>query len=338
MGSNVIPSDSPSVFAALSTSQATALAYPSPFPPGFAGLVFDWIGEERLELRSEITDSWVEDNTTVQDQIALHPERFTLDAATAEVVFSPTSINASPSQPLNPLSLNTSMVPTLTAGASAALAGQAINGLVPGVIPASLSPLTSPLAGQAATSIANTSLANGVSALPSTLGPALTPPLGSVGAQNSGGALGQAPNSTDTAIGATPSGLYGYYAGLQGGALDRQSTVMGFIYQMWKGRQLFTVETPWGIFTSMAIELADGVQPEETKGRTDHKITFKKFRIAGESLLAPALGRASNQAADASPAVNGNIGQQDATDQQVNQIFNGWFGGQGPLAVPNLVP
>ena len=106
MSTNLINSDGPSVFAGLSATQKQALAYPSPLPPGIAGLIFDWTGKERLELRSDATDSYTEDNTAIHDQIALTPERFTLDASTAEVIFSPIQPSGSPPQPANPLPLN----------------------------------------------------------------------------------------------------------------------------------------------------------------------------------------------------------------------------------------
>lgn len=328
MATNTIPSDAASIFDALSASQKNALAYPSPSPGGIAGLIFDWVGEERLELRSDITDSWLEDNTAVNDQIALYPERFTVDASTAEVVFAPNNTSTNPSQPLNPLSLNIGMVPTLTPGAASSLASTAINGLVPGVIASSLSGLTAILAQSASQVLAQTVQTQGVfSALPSTLGPALIGSLGSDGSQSAGNALGQAANSTDTAVAETPNGLYGYYQGLNGSnPPNRQVSIMGFIYQLWKGRVLFTVETPWGIFTSMAIELSDGVQPQETEGQTDHKITFKKVRIAGDPTDSSGqqLGRSNNQAAEGNPSLNGNIGQSEISSQLTTQILNGW--------------
>lgn len=386
MATNTIPSDAASIFDALSASQKNALAYPSPSPGGIAGLIFDWVGEERLELRSDITDSWLEDNTAVNDQIALYPERFTVDASTAEVVFAPNNTSTNPSQPLNPLSLVASLIPSLTPGAAASLASTAINGLVPGVAASSVSGITSSLANTAAQVITQTVQQGGsFSSIPSTLGPALINSLGSSLTDLAANALGLSANSTQTAVSQTPSGLYGYYQGVTGqtsgqsatvspgtptiatlataaiagavsavvpGSLsgvvpilsqllsptaqtqppppaNRQVSVMGFIYQLWKGRQLFTVETPWGIFTSMAIELADGVQPAESRGQTDHKITFKKVRISQDPVTTSGaqLGRSSNQSAEGNPSLNGNIGQVEVAAQQAAQYLQGWGAG-----------
>ena len=52
---------------------------------GINGFVFDREGEQRHELRSDITDHYVEDNTAVQDHISLHPERITLRGFVCEL-------------------------------------------------------------------------------------------------------------------------------------------------------------------------------------------------------------------------------------------------------------
>ena len=264
MATNTIPSNSPSVFAALSgatgqngSSALSAIAYPSPFPGGLAGLVFDYVGDERLELRTDVTDSWVEDNTSRQDQMALNPERFTLDASTAEIVFAPASDSPGPPQPSNPFPLNPSLIPELTPGSAAAATANSA--------PSAASPQ---------------------------------------GATN----------------------LWQYFKGLQDEVKSRQAMVVAFIYQLWLGRVLFTIETPWGIFDSMCIELSDATQPAETIGRTDHRITFKKFRIVQDGAITPdsALGRAFNQASEANPSQPGSIGQTALTSQQTDQIMGNW--------------
>jgi hypothetical protein len=53
---------------------------------GIAGFVFDIIEEHKIELKSEITDHYVEDNSTIQDHIALAPKRFTLKGFIGELV------------------------------------------------------------------------------------------------------------------------------------------------------------------------------------------------------------------------------------------------------------
>ena len=45
---------------------------------GIGGLAFDIFEEHKVELQSDITDHYVEDNTAIQDQIANRPLKFTL--------------------------------------------------------------------------------------------------------------------------------------------------------------------------------------------------------------------------------------------------------------------
>lgn len=55
---------------------------------GLAGFVFDAEGEAIANLSADITDHYTEDNTAVQDQIALHPEKITLKGYVGELVYS----------------------------------------------------------------------------------------------------------------------------------------------------------------------------------------------------------------------------------------------------------
>ncbi len=68
----------------LMVSPQTVVGYQPGLPPGFVGppttaqtppaLLFHYEGEQSIKLSSDITDHYVEDNTAVQDQIALKPE------------------------------------------------------------------------------------------------------------------------------------------------------------------------------------------------------------------------------------------------------------------------
>lgn len=51
-------------------------------PPAF---MFDYEGEQSLELNSDITDHYIEDNTAIQDQIALKPVRVTTKGFISEL-------------------------------------------------------------------------------------------------------------------------------------------------------------------------------------------------------------------------------------------------------------
>lgn len=56
---------------------------------GLGGFVFDVEGETTINLRTEITDHYLEDNTTVQDHIAVKPKKVTLKSYVGELVYRP---------------------------------------------------------------------------------------------------------------------------------------------------------------------------------------------------------------------------------------------------------
>lgn len=56
---------------------------------GIAGWVFDYDAETHIDLQAEITDHFVEDNTAIQDHIAIRPIRMTLRGYVGELVFQP---------------------------------------------------------------------------------------------------------------------------------------------------------------------------------------------------------------------------------------------------------
>jgi len=53
---------------------------------GIGGFVFDIEGETTVNLSTEITDHYLEDNTTVQDHIAVKPKKITLKSYVGELV------------------------------------------------------------------------------------------------------------------------------------------------------------------------------------------------------------------------------------------------------------
>ena len=56
-----------------------------PISSNLSGFVFDIIGDEEISLDSEITDHYIESNTSIQDHIALRPEEFTLKGYVGEM-------------------------------------------------------------------------------------------------------------------------------------------------------------------------------------------------------------------------------------------------------------
>lgn len=108
----------------------------------------------------------------------------------------------------------------------------------------------------------------------------------------------------------------------------RQSSIFLYFYALWKGRQLFSVETPWGIWTNMAILSLRAEQPEDTDGRTDFTITFKKINIADTVTVqvGQLAGRNAFQAQASAPTQNGNVGQTPVAAADKQSILRTIFG------------
>lgn len=149
------------------------------------------------------------------------------------------------------------------------------------------------------------------------LEPALSP-----GAQAQQDATTQATADDNAAVTSAQS-LYGYYNARlpQQPNQTKQSVIYGYFYQLWKGRQLFSVETPWGFFTNMAILSISARQPEQSKSVSEFNITFKKIRTVRSVIVTPGLlaGRAVFQQAPITQ--NGTVGQVPFTPAQTSQFF-----------------
>lgn len=64
---------------------------PKGFKGGIAGFVFDYEGDDQITLESDITDHFAEDNSSVQDHIALKPYRIVLRGFVSELTLPATS-------------------------------------------------------------------------------------------------------------------------------------------------------------------------------------------------------------------------------------------------------
>jgi len=250
--SNVIPSEAPSVFtkvAELSTLEKNAIVRPINPPFGIAGFVFDIVSEDSIELASDITDHFVENNSSVQDQIALKPETVTVRGLVGELVLTEQQLEA----------IQNSIPPDLPANPELDLeltAAQMINQ--------------------------------------------------ELEQQEETRELSQSPQDKT---------LFGSFSATSpiNPQKGKQARAFGYFYELWKGRQLFTVDTPWGFFTSMAIQSLRASQDEESKLRSEFTVTFKKIRFADEVTVQAGqlAGRAAVQSAKATN--NGAAGEQSKT-------------------------
>jgi len=249
-----IPTNDPSIYdviSSLSTLNQQAIVRPNNPPAGIAGFLFDIPENDEISLTSDITDHFIEDNTAIQDQIALKPEEYTVRGLVAELaLFAPPPDSAT--SPADPLPALADLAPSLTSGAAA-------------IIAADLEAATGET--EAITS-----------------------------AQN----------------------LYNYYSAqsLKQPTVSKQAKTFLYFYELWKGRQMFTVETPWGTLTDMAILTLKASQDDETRFRSTFTITFKKIRTAGSVsvTVGQLAGRAAAMAAATSE--NGVAGKKEVLENE----------------------
>lgn len=86
---------------------------------------------------------------------------------------------------------------------------------------------------------------------------------------------------------------------------NEQQRMYTQFYGYWSRQTLFNVQTPWAIFTNMAIKSVRAIQDAETRMITDFEVTFKKIRTASTRTAATGLtqvfgGRSASQSASSS--------------------------------------
>lgn len=88
---------------------------------GFGGFVFDVAGESSVFMQNEITDHYAEDNSTVQDHIAVRPKRVTLKNYVGELSDIVESTDQKPLQKITQkLTVLNGILPTLSTAAQQA--------------------------------------------------------------------------------------------------------------------------------------------------------------------------------------------------------------------------
>lgn len=246
----------------LSTNPSSTKGYQPLNPPNSDGstslaplspsLLFHYEGEQTALIESDITDHYVENNTTIQDQIALKPEIVTARGFIGELN------NVVPAflQPLQTIA-NTLIT---------------IDAYVPQLSPSALIAYNQVvLLYQNAESIAQSAVA----------------------------AWSSLSGAEGSEIGDIGSGVF-----TSGSVIvqNKQQKMFQQFYGYWYRRTLFNVQTPWAIFTNMAIKSLRAIQDAETRMITDFEVTFKKIRTANTVTTSGGLGsilqgRASSQAA-----------------------------------------
>lgn len=218
-------------------------------------ILFHYEGEQSVILESDITDHYVEDNTAVQDQIALRPEQITTHGFIGEL----NDISPAALQPLKTIAEKLTTVSSYT-----------------------------PEISETALIAYNTAFQ-----------------LYQVG-QN-------AVNSAVAAWGSLTSTTPGQQVLNEVNLIDisqlqsQQQIFFQKFYGYWRSRTLFTVQTPWGVFSNCAIKSLRSIQDADSRMITDFEVTFKVIRTA-TTTTSPAVGtnRQSRNAFQAGgPADNG---------------------------------
>lgn len=89
---------------------------------GIGGFVFDYEGEANLQIQADITDHYAENNTAIQDHIAIHPIKITLKGFIAELVMrKPTGLAGALEQIQNRLTTVPAYLGKYTPGAVATI-------------------------------------------------------------------------------------------------------------------------------------------------------------------------------------------------------------------------
>jgi hypothetical protein len=86
---------------------------------GLGGFLFDIEGDTTAHLSTEITDHYLEDNSAVQDHIAVRPKKITLKGYVGELTFKPDGEgNTFVQKAVQKLTVLSSILPTLSKGAT----------------------------------------------------------------------------------------------------------------------------------------------------------------------------------------------------------------------------
>ncbi len=225
--------------------------------------VFNYEGEQTVSLQSDITDHYVENNSPIQDQIAIKPEIITTQGFIGE--------------------LNDISPPALRALQIAAQKLTNISGYVPSLSATALIAYNEALFAYQTASNAIDSAVSAVSSIGNFIDDVDA-------AQTFVGSNGLIRSTTPQ---------------------NKQQTAFQQFYGYWYKRSLFSIQTPWCVFTDMAIQSLRAVQDAETETITTFEITFKHLRFAESNLSSDnsdAQGRLVTQKQSVVPGGNSSGG------------------------------
>lgn len=208
-------------------------------------LLFHYEGEQTVLSTCDITDHFIENNSAIQDMIAIKPNRITTHGFIGE--------------------LNDVAPPALALAQTIANKLVTIGGYTPVLSATALIAYNTAFAAYQLGASAVTSAVSAWSSLTGNGGESvINGNTGTIGTNGSvSGAITSFPNQTKQQI------MYQQFYGYQ------------------QARVLFTVQTPWAVFTNMAIESLRAIQDATTQSITDFELTFKQLRFANTQALGP---------------------------------------------------
>ena len=277
-----------------------AYVTPDTAPHGIGGFLFSIVTDDAVELQSDITDHYTENNLSMQDHIALAPERITVSGLVGDIESNTSAYNDDAEK----------------------LAMEAEMKAVPdAVLPPDLPKPTPTRRGQSTTRI-NEQKRKTYNAFASSCIKAASDKVAAKQKR-----MWAAP---EMATGATAWGWYNAKK-KKDPSTSPQVYAFGFFQMAWRSRMLFTVETPWGTFDKMAIEKMSARQGGDTRFISEFSLTFKRIRTAKTiATRIVAIGRAANQTA---PTTNAGQANTPTIDHPAEQTVA--TGKQAPATAPN---
>ena len=240
-----------------------ALVRPDDPPPGIAGYVFEIVESDKVDLTSDITDYVLEDNSFAHDHITLKPEIITVSGLVAEVRDAPSKYIGRTKRQVQALDLISSYTP-VSSPASIALGlyneAERVGRLVDKNIERvqSFFGLFQSWKGRESAKV-------------STL-------------QRIENNRGQGDTERD----------YKTYLENREKLASRQMEAYEFFRYLWYHKHRVTVDTPWGVHKSMAIQSITAQQTAQHL--SSFQMVFKQIRILGDdktNASAEATGRAA---------------------------------------------
>jgi len=218
-------------------------------------LLFHTEGENSIALESDVTDHYVEDNTAINDQVALRPEIITVRGFIGDLNdVAPYGLQTA-KQAAEKLTVINAYTPVLSATALSLYNRAAF--------------LYSVGINAANAAVASYSSINGL-----------------INGQNNETVI--TGTETDTQL----RNLTGNRGRIS--IQSKQQIAFQQFYGYWRQRTLFTVQTPWAIFKNMVIKTLRATQSEDSNSITDFEITFKIMRFAKTENVNSTIVNASN--------------------------------------------